>query len=387
MKSPSDRKTNRRAIVILGGIQPTQLAAADVADTINTLSSCFSVSIMTYASAECSEMFPRARIIPLPVIPIRGSFQTFCVECWFVLPFMRGDLIYVAGPEYAPAVMMNIRRPVLCYGNSNPIQHVLNTKRKGGLLSGLLSRINGLGMSIGLRSCDMILAISPQLKEVYTSLGLPASRIREIPLGVQLNDYDPTNKRKPDTGNRVWEGVYHGTVSKERGLEIMVEGARMLASRRQDFRIKLVGCLPGQAKMANELVKKAGMQNHFEIHPPVPHKNIPATLWSADFGISLLEPNEYFATSPPVKVLEFLAAGLPVIANSIPTHSLFLEDGVNALIIPYDAKSFADAMNTIMRDSNLRGRLSGNALKSAQRFSDESTHRVFVDSALELVHG
>jgi len=311
----------------------------------------------------------------------------FCVECWLILPFLRGDLIYVAGTEYTPAVTMNIRRPVLCYGNSNPIQHVLNTKRKGGLLSGLLSRINGLWMSIGLRRCDMILAISPQLKEVYNSLGIPPSRIRTITLGVSLDDYNPTGKRKPEAGGHVWEGVYHGTVSKDRGLEIMVEGARMLASKRQDFRIKLVGCRPTEEKMVRELVMRAGIQNLFDILPPVPHGDIPSTLWSADFGISLLEPNAYFATSPPVKVLEFLAAGLPVIANSIPTHSLYLEDGANALIIPYDAKSFADAMNTLMGDSKLRRRLSGNALKSAQWFSDESTHRMFVDSALELVRG
>jgi len=385
MKSRADRKNNIRVIVILEGLHPTKMSAANIIDAITALSSSFSVTIITSDPVQCGRVFPRAKLIRLPTVPIRGGWFAFCIECWFVLPLLRADLVYVAAVEHVPSVAMNVCKPVLCYGNCHPMQHVLNTRRKRGLLSPILSRINSFGMLTGLRRCNLILAVSPQLAEVYRSLGVQAPRVREITLTVPLAMFDPKGRRAAATGKRALEGVYHGVVSKERGLEIIVEGAAILARRTRDFRIKLVGCAPDEEKIVRRLVEGAGVEDIFTILPPVPHEDIPALLWSADFGISLLEPNVYFAASPPVKVLEFLAAGLPVIANNMPTHSLYLEDGMNALLVPYDANSFANAMKTILEDSKLRDKLSENALISAQRFSNESVRRTLVESALELV--
>jgi glycosyltransferase involved in cell wall biosynthesis len=385
MKSRADGKNPKRVIVILDGILPTEMSSTNIADAIKTLTSSFSVTIITRDPVQCGRIFPRAKLIPLLSVPIRGAAFAFYIQCWFVLPFLRADLVYVAGVEHVPSVAMSIGKPILCYGNCHPIQFVLNTRRKRGRLSPLLSRISSLGMSTGLRRCDLVLATSPQLAEVYKSLGIPSSKIREVTLGVQLDMFKPEGKRAPATGRRVLEGVYPGTISKERGLEVVVEGAKILAVQRRDFKIKLVGCSPDEEKIVRKLVKDAGVEDLFTILPPVPHADIPAILWSADFGISLLEPNVYFAASPPMKVLEFLAAGLPVIANKMPTHSLYLEDGMNALLVPYDADSFANAMRTIIEDPKLRERLSEGALMSSLRFSNESGHRALVESALELI--
>jgi len=385
MKSRADGKNPKRVIVILDDILPTEMSTTNVADAIRTLTSLFSVTIITRDPVQCSRIFPRAKLIPLLSVPIRGASFAFYIQCWFMLPFLRADLVYVAGVEHVPSVAMSIGKPVLCYGNCHPIQFVLYTRSKRGRLSRLLSRINSLGMSTGLRRCDLVLATSPQLAEVYKSLGIPSSKIREVTLGVQLDMFKPEGKRTPALGRRVLEGVYPGTISKERGLEVVVEGAKILAAQRRDFKIKLVGCTPDEEKIVRKLAKDAGVEDLFKILPPVPHADIPAILWSADFGISLLEPNVYFAASPPMKVLEFLAAGLPVIANKLPTHSLYLEDGMNALLVPYDADSFANAMRTIIEDPKLRERLSEGALMSSLRFSNESTHRALVESALELM--
>lgn len=385
MNPPSHRERPTRVIVVLEGILPSEKSAADIADAINALSAAFSVTIVTSDPVQCERIFPGAMIVPLPRVPVRGAAFAFYMECWFLLPCLRGDLIYVAGVEHVPSVAMTFRRPVLCYGNSHPMQHALNTSRKQGLLSGILAHVNRAGMSAGLRRCDLILAISPQLREVYRSLGIPSSKLRELPLGVPLDLFRPKKKDPARPGNHLWMGVYHGTLSKDRGLDIMIEGAKMLSLRRRDFRIKLVGCAPEDEKAIKRQAESAGVEEFFEILPPVPHDEIPAILWSADFGISLLEPNAYFAASPPVKVLEFLAAGLPVIANTISTHSLYLKEGTNAVLIPYDASSFADAMNVIIENSELREKLAANALQSAAKFSNELAHQVLKESVLELV--
>lgn len=98
----------------------------------------------------------------------------------------------------------------------------------------------------------------------------------------------------------------------------------------------------------------------------------------------MLEPNVYFESSPPAKVFEFLAAGLPVIANDIQTHTKYLSDGVNSLIIPYEAGAFADAMLRLIENPDLRKLLSENALKSAANLSDSGPLSTMVKAATLL---
>lgn len=375
----------KRVIVILEGIEPTGMAAADVAAMINALCLNFRVTILTSAPAECRTLFPQATIAtPMIRTRIRGGALAFFLTCWFVLPFLRGDLVYIPLVINLPVASLTFGRPVLCYGNSHPAQHALTARSKGGISSAIISKVYEKLMIRGLRRCNQVLAISPQLARVYESLGVPAANIRVLGLGVPISLFE----RKEDAGaqeHTPCTGVYHGTVSRERGLEIMVEGARILSTRRRDFMIRLVGCDAQQKRDVGQLTKAAGVEDLFEILPRLPHAEIPRILWSSSFGISLLEPNVYFAASPPVKVLEFLAAGLPVIANDLPTHSLYLVNRFNALVIPYDAGAFANAMGLLIENSSLREELSRNASKSGKDCSDLATMSKLVESAAGLM--
>jgi glycosyltransferase involved in cell wall biosynthesis len=174
-------------------------------------------------------------------------------------------------------------------------------------------------------------------------------------------------------------------VALDRGRAVIIEGARLLGLKRKDFRIRLIGCDVNESELVRKTMKNAGLEGIVEMVPPIPHSDIPKELWSADWGISLLEPNVYFEASPPVKVFEFLAAGLPVIANDIQTHTNYLSDGVNSLIIPYEAGAFADAMRRLIENPDLRKLLSENALKSSSNLSDSDALSTMVKAATRLM--
>jgi glycosyltransferase involved in cell wall biosynthesis len=233
----------------------------------------------------------------------------------------------------------------------------------------MIGALYSIAIVAGLRRTDAILAISPQLASIYQSPGVKPGRIVVSEIGVPRAFFRPPEKVN-NKSRAVSVGVYHGTVSLERGLAVIVEGAKLLAMKRRDFRIKLVGCNDSEMRLVEGLVKNADVEGLFEIIPPINHSDMPDILWSADWGISLLEPNAYFEASPPAKVFEFLAAGLPVIANDIKTHRTYLKDDYNSIIIPYEAEAFSNAMQKIIENPDLRMRLSRNALTSASLLSD-----------------
>ncbi len=318
----------------------------------------------------------------MPSLPVRAGSFAFMAWCWLLVPLLRADMVYVAGVINCPSVLTNFGKPILCYGNSHPAQHEMTARMKKRSLSKIIGKLYGLTITIGIKKSTLILAISPQLATVYTQLGMDPKRIRVSEIGVPIEMFNPPSHTESRRERCI--GVYHGTVALDRGLDIIIEGARLLSMKRKDFGIRLIGCDVNESELVKRTMNKAGLEEIVEIVPPIPHSDIPKELWSADWGISLLEPNVYFESSPPVKVFEFLAAGLPVIANDIQTHTDYLSDGVDSLIILYEARAFADAMLRLIENPDLRRLLSDNALVTASRLSDSGSLSTMIRAATIL---
>lgn len=75
----------------------------------------------------------------------------------------------------------------------------------------------------------------------------------------------------------------------------------------------------------------------------------------------------------PFKILESVAAGVPVVASDIPAQRRMLEAGGYGLLFEAgDAESLADAVARLATDDPLRSRLSANARSAAPQFRWES---------------
>ena len=362
-----------RIVVLLKHVDRTEISAPDIVRRIRRMCSEFSVTILTGTPNECRILFPGAKVLGFQEAPSRNRELPFLALCWMALPFMRYDAIFVADVISLPAILTHTRGPCLCYGNTHPKQHVKVRRERGSVLSGLSAALYWSILRRTLRKCDVVAAISPQLASVFRTLGVKPSRTRVILVGVPGEMFERPPHYSEERRRRPNVAVCTGTVSVERGLAVIVEGAKKAAGTTRDFKIRLIGCREADMALVRKLAGEAGVQDIVEPNPPIRHSEIPQSLWEADWGISLLEPNEYFEASPPLKVLEYLAAGLPVIANEISTHSLYLEDGLNSIMIPYDSEAFARATLSLIHDDALRTLLSRNARMSALRFSERES--------------
>ena len=70
------------------------------------------------------------------------------------------------------------------------------------------------------------------------------------------------------------------------------------------------------------------------------------------------------------KVMEYLAAGKPIVASDAPSREKFLEEGENALLYKAgDPESLAEKVKVILADNSLYERMSKNNFELARRFS------------------
>lgn len=375
-----------KVLVVAKGIESSRKSKADIVRRIEAICAAFDVTIVTTCSEECRLLFRNARVIGVPRVGLPKGSAVFMLCCWFLLPFLRSDVVYLSEVYNASAIVTLCKRRVLCYGNTHPMQHILSVNKGRKFTSGTLSGMYRLILRCGLKKCDLVLAISPQLHSTFLDFGLHECRVRTIEPGVPVREFRPPETHNPGRSGP-FIAVYHGTVSLERGLGVMIDGARLLSRRRRDFMIRVVGCDASQLVSLRHTLACNEVSDLFELQATVPYSDIPEILWTAHCGISLLEPNVYFSASPPLKVLEYLAAGLPVIANDLPTHHSYLRHQVDSLIIDYDAVSFSNALERLIVDEPMRKDMSLSAIRKSVDYSDSESISRLIGCIYSLLRG
>lgn len=136
--------------------------------------------------------------------------------------------------------------------------------------------------------------------------------------------------------------LYIGRLSEDRGLLIYVGILRRLRDQGVPARLRLVGAFtpPQEEDRLREAMR--GLEAAVEIVGWVPYGEMPAILRSADIGLSILQPLPRYVAALPVKLFEYMAAGLPVVASDFPAVAAIVnETHCGALVSPADEEGAA----------------------------------------------
>jgi len=86
--------------------------------------------------------------------------------------------------------------------------------------------------------------------------------------------------------------------------------------------------------------------------------------------------NERTRYAMPIKILEAMALGVPVVTTSLPPIEELVGDAA-ILVPPLDQVSLADEIMKLLKNHNLRNELIKKGLKRAQKFDSEKIARYF----------
>jgi glycosyltransferase involved in cell wall biosynthesis len=220
------------------------------------------------------------------------------------------------------------------------------------------------GEQPALRSADLIACGSDLVAEQVRRLGADEQRMIVTPSGADLNlfgklpDRDRVRAELRLTNRFVigWVGSFRKFHALDQAVEALagLEGATLL----------LVGDGPERARV-RELGRESGVA--IRLTGTVPYQQIPKYLAAMDVALVLGSPDQPFHYSP-LKLAEYLAAGLPVVAPNVAQLHDRLTDGLDAMLVPLgDASALAGALKQLRDDPDLRGRLSEAARESARR--------------------
>jgi len=130
--------------------------------------------------------------------------------------------------------------------------------------------------------------------------------------------------------------VYRGGLSERAGTWVLLEAMRLLAAQGRNVRLLLIGyCDDGEVERAlRERVAGLGLSPQVEIMGRIRHSEMARALGRARIGICPLQDIPKFRVNIPVKVFEYWACGLPVIASDLPPIRPFFKNVHGGILFP-----------------------------------------------------
>jgi len=148
---------------------------------------------------------------------------------------------------------------------------------------------------------------------------------------------------------------YIGTLDFHKQLGVLIDAFNELIQQQSNLYLVIIGDGPALTKLTDK-VKDLGLTTKVELRGWIQHDQINENLNCFDLAIHHYA-NTYMN---PLKIFEYLSAGLPVIAPDIPSVRSVFHDREDLLITGSSYEEVRNAINEVITNQNLREKLSNN---------------------------
>ena len=187
--------------------------------------------------------------------------------------------------------------------------------------------------------------------------GVPPEKIALIPNGVDLRVFP---FRPPPRPNDCFRLLYFGTLAPWQGVDLTIRALAQLCQQ-APAALTIIGA--GSRRRVGALLDlgaKLGVGGHLQVLPPVTQAELLEHLHRSDAVLAPLGlcDRNVVQGCCPLKILESMAAGTPVIASDLPVVRELGRDGEHFLLVkPGSVDQLAEAALRLRSDPDLASRI------------------------------
>lgn len=221
----------------------------------------------------------------------------------------------------------------------------------------------------------------------HMAAGFRARGARRV---VAVHNYPPLAlfPRRPRAERPAPIAVYTGLLTRERGLEIVWRAGRRLRALLPSAEVRVVGRVdwagvdPAVPRAPERWREEAATR----LCGTVPAEAVADVLAGAAVGWIPFQPTPNNARALPLKLLEYMAAGLPVVASDVGVLAAIVRrEGCGLVVPPDDPEAHARALARLLIDADEARRLGGRGRRAvAARYTWEAEAKRLLELYAEL---
>ena len=208
---------------------------------------------------------------------------------------------------------------------------------------------------------ERVITIADAMATEIVERGISADKVAVVPNAVDVERFSPRPKREDllrryGLENRFILG-YISNLGAREGIDQLVRAMGILRSRHSEAVCLIIG--DGlQRPLLDQLIADLDLQRHVILPGHVPNDQIEDHYALIDLFVVPRIEDRAARLVTPLKPLEAMAMGLPVIASSLPALEELVKPHERGLVFePADPAAIADTADMLIQDSGLRAKL------------------------------
>ena len=203
-----------------------------------------------------------------------------------------------------------------------------------------------------LPNCDHIFVQSDQMKMDIVGYEISSDKITPVPMGIDLDDNQLGTKAQNWLEKDTKALIYLGTMQKVRRIDFVIKVFRKVLDKIPDAKLYMVGDSENSEDL--ELLKMEAQRLKVD-HATIFTGNLPRNeaieyVKIASVGISPFFPTPILNSTSPTKLIEYMALGIPVVANDHPEQYKIIKESKAGYCVPYNENAFAAAIIVLLGD-------------------------------------
>jgi len=259
-------------------------------------------------------------------------------QTWRLAKQSQASLFHFHDPELLPyGLLLKWQGKIVIYDAHEDLPRDIMTKnwiphpaRRS--LSWLTEKVeNGIA-----RRLDTVVAATPFIRERFEAAGARAVDVKNYPM---IDELKPAANATPTTQRSI---CYLGAIGIQRGILDMLKAV-------EDLPLRLIIAGNFMDAQSESLARSSPGWAKVDFRGQVSRAEVAGILAESELGLCLLHPIPTFRESLPIKLFEYMSAGIPVLSSTIPLWQEIVDKAQCGLCVdPQNAAAIREAILWVM---------------------------------------